>query len=533
MCIAAEVSDADYVRSLDRIRSSHTWPQVERFGYREYLKKFPRQPLTQLNRFSLPRQPLASPVAAADFAPVVPITKVLVLAETAIYEKLKAEIDRYAADLQAAYGCAVVLTTMSGGTAPDLKRLIQDNRTDLSGVVAVGQLPICYFNYAYDSGYESDLDFICDYYFMDLDGNWIDSDNNGVFDDHRDGSGDVTPEVFFARIDPAKCSAFGSEEELMRIYFDKNHAYWTGEMPLGRKALAYVTTDWTMYGIGNNLSIYGEGSTDIMYQTDGADNPVSADDFLQNRIPNPEYSYINQWIHSGPEAMAIYGNGGGTITALQVEAAKPQAFVYNLMSCHSCQFVNNFNYCIGDAYVFNSEEGSRGLTCLGPTKSAGMCRQEKYWEPYISQNYTMGQAFDVYMNQWAKTGDRFEQTAIDWAYCVTIIGDPLVMLTGVPHENISDTRRIVDSRYSEGHVSVALEGTRIMYAIAARGDAEQTVTIGLYDVRGTRVGQTMSVRSVSGKCSLDLRTNFGAASGMYVCRVSADGVKQNVPVFLR
>jgi|GEM_PF-6364839 len=109
---------------------------------------------------------------------------VLVVVADYVAGPLSAELLQFQTDLMSE-GWTVTVQTMAGGTAADLKALLQ-SAGDIDGSIFVGFLPCAWF----EEDYWATEEFPCELYFMDLDGVWSDSDSDGLFDSH---SGNVLP----------------------------------------------------------------------------------------------------------------------------------------------------------------------------------------------------------------------------------------------------------------------------------------------------------------------------------------------------
>lgn len=90
--------------------------------------------------------------------------------------------------------------------------------------------------------------YATDYFYMDLNGNWYDTDDppNGVYDVHN---GTIEPEIWVGRLKASNVE--GDEICLFERYFKKNHEYRNAsarvdlELPLSARprALAYVDNE--------------------------------------------------------------------------------------------------------------------------------------------------------------------------------------------------------------------------------------------------------------------------------------------------
>ncbi|GAJ16437.1 unnamed protein product, partial [marine sediment metagenome] len=91
----------------------------------------------------------------------------------------------------------------SGGTAEDMKaQLVSLNMSyNVTGAVLIGDLPVAWFYHIHDIAGNYEEEFPCDLFLMDLDGEWNDTNGDGMYDIHTNGSGDTAPEIYVGRID--------------------------------------------------------------------------------------------------------------------------------------------------------------------------------------------------------------------------------------------------------------------------------------------------------------------------------------------
>ncbi len=337
--------------------------------------------------------------------------RVLVLVNSAIYPELRAEIDRYVGDISDEY--VVSLFETSGGTAQDLRNFIISQKNDLIGCVLIGSMPVCMYEIENDLAAEHPTLFPCDLFFMDLDGTWSDNDNNGIYDSHLAGTGDVAPEIFIGRIDNSLLSPNkGGLVEDLRNYFNRNHNYWTGNYPLRKTGLVYTDDEWKDYSPINDCmaSLYGIGN----YQTI-KDERVSSKDYLANRLSNEQYEFIQLAAHSD------YSNHGfanmGQVYPDEIVNVPPKALGYNLFACSACDYsMPDF---IGSKYIFNNSEKS--LVVIGSTKIGSMLQFYAFYEP-LGQNKSIGKSY----NDWFEYIAPYDDSERSWHYGMTILGDPLI-----------------------------------------------------------------------------------------------------------
>ena len=124
----------------------------------------------------------------------------------------------------------------------------------------VGKLPYAKARY-YDSAWSIYRQFSCDYYLMDLDGNWTDVNSNGFYDvgasdnhiEHNNGTADALPEIWVARISPYTISMAGfNPTTALTNFFNRTHILRTGGTYRPNKALLYIDDDWALCSASEN-----------------------------------------------------------------------------------------------------------------------------------------------------------------------------------------------------------------------------------------------------------------------------------------
>ena len=248
---------------------------------------------------------------------------------------IQTNIDRYIADIEAA-GYSADLYSSNHGNAKDLKAFIISQSTDLVGCVFVGALPCAWFEIEddYGNGYAS---WPCDLYLMDLDGSWQDVEKTspmqrGVYDSHIDGPGDTAPEIFIGRIDASQMSG-DSEHIQTNAYFDKLHRWYASQVPMTAFALTYTEDDWSYPG----CSFFWTDIEAAFPDNEAIIAPnTNKFDYRDNRLPNPQYEFIQLTCHSYPGGHTF--NRDGVLNSAQIKAVPPRALFYNLICCSALRF---------------------------------------------------------------------------------------------------------------------------------------------------------------------------------------------------
>lgn len=340
--------------------------------------------------------------------------KILVIASSKTFSSLGDKIMRYCSDVRN-QGYAVGLHEHSGTDPVGLKSFILSRKQNLLGCVFVGDLPVAWYeveNDYYEYGY---AEFPCDLYYMDLDGVWEDLDGDGRLDSHRDGGGDRQPDIFVGRIDASRIPGDGID--ILNVYFDKNHQYRIGNTYVLSYGLTYTEDDWSIYtDMVNDISFLYSGRYDAITAPS-----TDRDDYLENRLLNVKYDFIQLACHSNSTAHYFVRNG--LLHSDEVKNAPPQALAYNLFCCSALRFTD-FN-CLGKAYVFNP--GLKTLVVVGSTKTGSMLEFS-----YFYRSLGAGNPVGYALMEWFQRIAPYDIFDVFWHYGMTLMGDP--MLSVIPDE---------------------------------------------------------------------------------------------------
>ena len=329
---------------------------------------------------------------------------VVVFVSSDLMPHIKDEINVYYSTL-IDVGYDVIVLEPSGGTVEELKDQILgywDNDYNLSGVVLIGNFPAAWYSH--------DEEFPCDLFLMDMDGTWIDENNDGLYDSHVDGEGDTAPDIFIGRIDASKVPAIGKgETEIIKKYLYKIHEFWMGNITQTNFALTYTDREWSGNGpFEHDIGFLYENYNAMSYPN------VNKNDYLKNQLSGP-YEFIQLTCHS--KSFGHLFDDGGLAWSNNVRSASPMALFYWLHCCHACKFTD-YN-CLGNAYILNTNTPS--LAVLGSTKSGLMHDFRYFYEPF-GQGYSFGQALQM----WLEYKYPYNGYEIADYYGVTILGDPTI-----------------------------------------------------------------------------------------------------------
>jgi len=454
--------------------------------------------------------------------------KLDIIVQDSLADSLSCDLLTYRVDL-ANQGFSVSQYSATGTEPESLRAFLQQEYAGgLVGVVLVGDLPVAWYQMIDDfngnggnDGYE---EFPIELFFMDLNGTWTDSlqrygtqdslvpGSDGIYDTR---SGDLGPEIFLGRliVNPTSLSI-----PRLRNYFQKDHAYRAGTLPVPDSALVYVDDDWEPWAGEWSGNV---GLTYPVRTTVSDPETTRATDYV-TRFPIG-YQWISVFAHSWPGGHAFKYNNGNSweyLYASQINGLDPQALFYNLFACSNARFVEN-GY-MGGEYLYAP---TWGLGAVGTCKTGSMLDFDQFYGPMASQA-TIGEAFRDWFAYEASQG--FPPDARSWFYGMALLGDPALkphtMVNGVAmEESPGEPRPFAGIRVSPNPF---LSGARIHYQLAQEGRVRASV----YDPLGRRIRTLLDAPQTSGPQELiwDGRDDRGreVRPGTYFLRVSGAGVNR-------
>ena len=346
--------------------------------------------------------------------------KLLIIVNSELYPEINNSVDLYMQDLQDNWISSFVLT-FSGNDEFTLKEVITRyyETEEISGCLLIGNLPYVFYEMLNDfdgDGISDDEDlemFVTDLFFSDLDGNWIDEDENGIFDDHI---GNIQTEIFVSRIKADNLSLLsGSEADRINQYFSRNHLFYQNPDSVPSKALAYIDDDWASFDsdIESAISVMYD---DIDVISDR--NETTGEDYKQNRLES-DYRFIHLFAHSGPDNHTFKINDGQqneTFYNAELSEKNPTALFYNLYACRNCDFSTENN--MGSIYLLGN---NHALSLTGSTKKGGMLDFDDFYDEF-GTGKKLGEAFQSWWLEHVDVDEIWYERS--WFYGMILMGDP-------------------------------------------------------------------------------------------------------------
>ncbi len=348
---------------------------------------------------------------------------VLKIEDTDKYPSLAADLVLYIADLQND-GYRVSLYLVRGGGPEDYRNFFKSHLAEgLVGVI--GDPPAAWFEMKDD--FYGSTEFPTDLYYMDLDGEWLDTDGNSILDTHR---GNTNPEIWLSRTTVGSLSPLGDEVSLLKDYFKRNHEWrqnWLAYKDSQRRAMTYVENDWQSFGPAIKRDL-----EQIYPDVDLFSDPMAttATDYVQ-RIQE-DYEFVTVWAHGNVGTQVFGPEPWSYLYTADLLNIQPKGYFYNLFSCGNANFTGKITKdsdfiipYIGGAYLFFGN----GLAVVGSTKTGGMVYSEAFYSA-LAEGKSFGEAFLAWWKNSGFTPDSllFRQ----WNYGMTILGDPTLRLRDKP-----------------------------------------------------------------------------------------------------
>ncbi|MFW9947895.1 MAG: hypothetical protein ACFFDX_13810 [Candidatus Odinarchaeota archaeon] len=367
--------------------------------------------------------------------------KVNIYVNSTIYSSLYSDINQYKQDI-IAQGYIPTVINWSINNVTQLKNHITTAYTNgLTGAILIGKLPFAKARY-YDFAWSMYRNFSCDYYLMDLDGNWTDVNGNSFYDvgpesnnqEHNNGTANALPEIWVARISPFTISepSFNPITSLSN-FFSRDHNLRICLTYRPHKALLYIDDEWASYRsewISNFTAYTGSNLTcESNFNYYGYDSTNSVN-FLSNisDITHPNftnYELVHVMAHCngteqqfGINMYQGYPNpDDGVLTYHNIYNNAPQPLFFNLYSCFSANLMIQNN--IATHYLFSGQ----ALNVIGCSRSGGMSLYQPFYDS-LKNGKIFGEAF----KDWFYGPEIIPLHHWEEVYGMKMFGDPLLTI---------------------------------------------------------------------------------------------------------
>ena len=331
-----------------------------------------------------------------------------VIVNNNIAPQISGELNQYKSDLQAEGYRVEIVTFEAHRSVDELRALLKEKYSrGLIGALLVGDLPLAwwYNPTAIDNNRVVTRKKLCDLVYADVDGQWLDQNQDGVYDLHQDGSGDVQPDIWIGRLTFSPFTGaplYKDEVECLKHYFNQNHQWRMNRPYNNQRALVY--TNGQLDDPDNKLGLMLVAYLKELYQElDCVTDPDSSAEDYKERLQE-DYEMIVGVIHGWDSEYGFKkadGTWGSNLSGAEIAELQPRPRFYFVFHCNSGEFWATPNYLEG-SYLISGQ----GLTAVNSAVNFAQALD-------LAQGLSIGETFkfeDVYSGH---TGHDF-----------TIFGDP-------------------------------------------------------------------------------------------------------------
>jgi len=329
---------------------------------------------------------------------------VVLLMDSETFQKIRDILEGYAQDLEnEGFSVKIVEINKLQDNTPygircHLREIYQDG---LVGAVFIGDIPAAW--------YEVDGKiFPTDMYYQDLDGLWVDKNDNGIYDEHV---GNITPEIWTSRLTLSTLN--DKEAKKLKDYFNRDHLFRNGlRMLPWWRTLAYIDDDGVEW-VEEARDTLSQVSTEIIIINDK--NITTAKDFKSKLRDQTGYQWLYLMAHGSFDYHVFEVNNeptGGTVYTWEYETIDPRICFYLFFTCSAARYTEQ-DY-LAQSAVFKT---SHGLLAIGCTDDMFSISFRKFFE-LLNEGKSVGDA----LNGWFQ--DQYAKLNPIVFHGLTIIGDP-------------------------------------------------------------------------------------------------------------
>ena len=359
-----------------------------------------------------------------------------------IYSSLSSDITQYKQDIETQGYTANVINWSINDITQLKNHMTAAYSNGLIGAVLIGKLPYAKARY-WDASWAMYRHFSCDYYLMDLDGNWTDVNGNSYYDvgasdnniEHNNGTADWFPEIWVARISPYTISEVGFNPlNSLNNFFNRNHNLRIGLTYRPHQGLLYIDDEWASFAtewVSNFTAYTGVNLTcesDYNYFANDFTNSThfhsNISDITHPAFMNYELVHIMAHCNGTEQQFGInaaqhpfYNADDGILTYHDIYNSGPQPLFFNLYSCFSSNLMITNN--IATHYLFDGQ----ALVVIGCSRSGGMSLYQPFYDS-LRDGKIFGEAF----KDWFYGPEIIPLNHWEEVYGMTFLGDPLLTI---------------------------------------------------------------------------------------------------------
>ncbi|MDI6833146.1 MAG: T9SS type A sorting domain-containing protein [Bacteroidales bacterium] len=357
---------------------------------------------------------------------------IAILTENIIAPYLETEINQLIEKLENE-GYYVLSYEISGGTPESIRTLLQQLYSEyyVEGALFIGDLPVAWYQIENDYNEYGYAEWPIDYYFMDLDGLWLDNlmhasdtlvyGTDSIYDTH---TGNIEPEIYISRLMP---TGIGDDVSLLKNYFTKDFDYRAQDNEIEHRALVFVDDDWEPWSYDFAFEVA------LLYPDTYLTYEINETRATNYRIDlDSSWAWVSVFSHSWPGGHSFYYDNHNQIDyyySTEYTDQDPNVNFYNFFACSFARYTTD-GYGAGRA-LFNQDYS---LAAVGSTKTGSML-DAVYFYSSLSQGKTLGEAYKDWFYTITSDGISFDELC--WFYGMTLLGDPTLKPLG-QNVNLTD-----------------------------------------------------------------------------------------------
>ena len=369
-------------------------------------------------------------------------TLLLVIAEE-ISTQIAPELDEYCQSIEdRGMSCREIV--WASGTAMELREVIKSYHAQqsIAAVLMLGELPAAWYEQEAEFGSAGSFheEFPCDIYYMSLDSQWSDQDQDGIFDGHSQ-----------LRVDLPVSRVKGEALEIAQ-YLQRVLDYREGGSLVSQRAFIFKDDDWRDYRRSYDFHLSSLYSGLEIYETEAETTRDGYDSYM-NHVGA---EFIYQWVHSSPSTLYFQTNEGNeTLTANEIRSRNYRASFFNLYDCSAARFT-------GENLASTYLKTDFGLAVIGTSKTGGLY-DPFYFHSSLANGESWGAAFATWYNREGRKDD-------NWFLGMCIQGCPVLRISTKTAQYLSaktpilppskEDMALLQSRAVEDEASTWHEGFR-------------------------------------------------------------------------
>lgn len=295
----------------------------------------------------------------------------------------------------------------------------------LLGIILVGDIPYAECKWTNTDidlltmGYKETDIFPSDFFFMDLTGEWLDTNQDGYYDSWPQMGYVYCPEIFCGRFPFNRSFPQSKDIKEFREYLINNHEWrYNGDMSEGN--LLYVDDDWAYGSSSHSSHLSGMINWSELFLVHYFEPNTTRHDHWISIINSENLLWATVFVHGNPSAPYHRWAPAGAGTTYVEHVANADILFYNLWHCYGGNYLF-WHRSMAEAYLYTSD-------CLAVIASSKAGAMDYVYDFYhdLSNYHSIGHAFQDWWDARIKPFYELNDQSgfITWCMGLQIFGDP-------------------------------------------------------------------------------------------------------------